>query len=181
MYKTSLFAALLLAIGVLFFIMNYVLRQHDATYFLSQNNQAKIILHKQGKSRELKLTPPEYDDLLVICEEALTSSSSMLKQIALPSMIDKFKTQEVSVEIIYPKSKQLQIGRDQSSVRDVTIDRLLIPLSGEYAETPKQKFVTVFYGVGQYDGTPYTNSEAYHQKIAKILGLSVQLNNKDSN
>jgi len=52
----------------------------------------------------------------------------------------------------------------------VTIDRLLIPLTGKYAISGGQEYVAVFVGYGKYEDTAFSNDETHAARIRSLIG-----------
>jgi hypothetical protein len=100
-------------------------------------------------------------------EEALTSAHDILKLAVSTERIQEFKTKQISLEILYSEPKELRVTK---FARTVKLDRMLVPLSGEFAVSPtKQKFVTVFYGLREYGPGPYTNDGKFQDKLRGLL------------
>jgi len=120
------------------------------------------------KGRTTNLTEaPNANDLITACEEALTGATNVTKLGVSSTTMNTIRKRDSSIEVRYPKPKDLTITAFN---RRMVIDRILIPLSGEYAETIDQRrFVTVFYGKGRYEHGPYSNSAAVYERIEKAL------------
>lgn len=120
------------------------------------------------KGRVTKLAESsETCDLVAACEEALMSSTNVTRLGVSEATISGIKKADASIEISYPKAREFTI---LAFNRKLIIDRILIPVSGDYAETTdKKKFVVVFYGNGRYEHGPYSNSAAFYDRIARAL------------
>lgn len=133
--------------------------------------QVQVLLHNRGTTSMIDPKATGFKALVEACEETLTSSDPgrMLKEAVLPETIEKIKSEEISVELVFEAPQDFQIGKSKGPAKTVRLDRMLIPLSGDRAETPTGKYVTVFYGVGRYSPGPYTNEGQFQEKLRGLL------------
>jgi hypothetical protein len=68
----------------------------------------------------------------------------MLKEAVFPETIENIKSEQLSIELVFATPQDFEIGKSKGSARSVRLDRMLILLSGERAETATGKYVTVF-------------------------------------
>jgi hypothetical protein len=109
----------------------------------------------------------EFKQLLVISEDALVSAKDMFRLSVLPEITEEVKANALSIEIVYKTPRTFTVAY---SGRVVRVDRVLIPLSGAYAETSSgEVFVTVFYGLGGYSSGPYNNTREYHKRLMAVV------------
>jgi len=93
----------------------------------------------------------------------------MLKEAVFPETIENIKSEELSIELVFATPQAFEIGKSKGSARSGRLDRMLIPLSGERAETATGKYVTVFYGTGRYGPGPYTNEGQLQKRLRRLL------------
>ena len=133
--------------------------------------KVQVLLHNHGTTSMIDPKATRFEALVATCEESLTSSDAgrMLKEAVLPETIEKIKSEELSVELVFARPQDFQIGKSKGPVKSLRLDRMLIPLSGERAETATGNYVTVFYGVGRYGPGPYTNEGQFQEKLRGLL------------
>jgi hypothetical protein len=140
-----------------------------AGVFLShggENEGAEVLIVNAGTTSKLAVTPGS-NAVLSACEEALKTAPRVTKLAVTEATIAAIKRNTWSVEIRYKKTKDFKIGELN---RTVTLDRILIPLSGSYAETSDHKrYVTIFYGNGRFEHGPFSNSAATYDSIVAAL------------
>lgn len=133
--------------------------------------RVQVFLHDHGTTSTIDPGATRFEALVETCEESLTSSDAgrMLKEAVLPETIEKIESKEVSVELVFAKPRDFQIGKSKGPVKTLRLDRMLIPVSGDRAETATGKYVTIFYGVGHYGPGPYTNEGQFQEKLRGLL------------
>jgi hypothetical protein len=133
--------------------------------------RVQVFLHNRGTTSAIDPGATHFKALVEACEESLTSSDPgrMLREAVFPETIEKIKSEELSIELVFPRPQDFEIGKSKGRARSVRLDRMLIPLSGERAETATGKYVTIFYGVGRYGPGPYTNESRFQEGLRKLL------------
>src|SRR5260370_14080966 len=94
-------------------------------------NDIDVSVVDHGHVEHVKHGSYAFKQLLEISEEALGSAKDMFRLSVLPEMIQDVKSKELSVEISYKTPKVFRVAYNGRVLR---VDRVLIPLSGAYAE-----------------------------------------------
>lgn len=132
-----------------------------------QAQTPRILIHQRGHSTRLDVRSAHSKALLTGIEQALTSSSDMLKLSVIQNTIDQLRSKEISVEIIYPSIRTFVLPKTH---KEIQADRLLVPITGEYTEAaPPKRYITFFYGIKRYASSPYANSDATYAQVVKLV------------
>lgn len=163
--KSSMFK---LALVVILAIILTAIFWHTQTM---SPEQVQVLLHNRGTTSAIDPRTTGFKALVEACEESLTSSDPgrMLKEAVFPETIEKINSEESSIELVFARPQNFEVGKSKGPAKSVRLDRMLIPLSGERAETATGKYVTVFYGVGRYGPGPYTNEGQFQEKLRRLL------------
>jgi hypothetical protein len=132
----------------------------------------RILFRTNGQTTEIKESSAEFQALQTGAEDVLTSADlgQQLSLIVKPEDIDNIKRNTISVELLYDAPRTVSLGKRGAHVRTITLDRILITLSGKYGRTRGESaFATVFYGLGAYGAGPYTNSGPILDSLTKDL------------
>jgi hypothetical protein len=121
----------------------------------------KIIYYDKGKEIVIGSKLTGYDDLISATENLLVGSDDMLRLAVDPELIRKIKEQDSSIEVIFPHPTEFRISYFDKVVRP---DRILIPLSGEFAGEEDNPLAVIFLGYPDYSSGPYTN----HKGISEL-------------
>ncbi len=111
---------------------------------MEATNSLRVVVHANGEARRVD-EPGSAEAVRQLCEAKLEEATDLLKLAVQRSLIDRLRLDEQAIEIFYPRPATLTIRG-----RQVTIDRLLIPLTGDFAGTR----TTIFYGDGEYASGP---------------------------
>ncbi|VAX26928.1 hypothetical protein MNBD_IGNAVI01-3125 [hydrothermal vent metagenome] len=125
----------------------------------------KIIL----KTDKEKIIIPDKDvseELLVLLKELVTNTDDMLKVYLSPERILNIKQKEQYIEFIFDS----KIVVSSNNFGDYKINKILIPLSGDFAPSKDSPNTTVILGDESYISGPLRNSDGY-QFIKRILTL----------
>lgn len=114
---------------------------------MEATNAVRVVVHANGEAHRVD-EPGTAEAIRQLCEVKLESATDLLKLAVQRSLIDRLRQDEQAIEIFYPRPATLTIRG-----RQVTIDRLLIPLTGDFAGAR----TTIFYGEGDYTSGPAIN------------------------
>lgn len=132
-----------------------------------RKEELRLLLHNRGKVTTISQKSPQFKALQTEMETTLTSAPDMFRLAVQTELIADIKSKQVALELLYPAEKSFTIVKTN---KKVTLDRLLIPLTGDYAEAAqKKKFVTLFYGVRAYGSGPYTNDGKHQDTLRALL------------
>jgi hypothetical protein len=100
----------------------------------------------------------------------LQTADNVLRLATTPELIQGLRAREVALEIVYRRPQSFVIGFNKQTIQ---VDRLLIPLTGEFAGGGP---TTMFHGGSTYAAGPYRNSQgiAGIVEIARALGAKIQ-------
>lgn len=115
-------------------------------------DEMKILYYENGKTTELKFAAQDEQRLGEILEELLMLTNDMLRVYLDIETIEELKQNEICLEVLFPESVTLKTG----FLGDVTLDRILIPLSGDYAGSEAIDSVTILTGEDEYSSGPLT-------------------------
>jgi hypothetical protein len=80
----------------------------------------------------------------------LRSCDDLYELIVTSELIETIKGEGSYLEVIFPEKQIFNAGK----FNKIEIDRMLIPLSGKFAQSGQ---VTFFTGIGNYSNTPFIN------------------------
>ena len=107
-----------------------------------------ITIFDGGNSQTLPQESPSSASIRQQAERIFRDSDDALYELITNQTIQKIKSAESAVELIYTKPVVIEIKNSVLSEHEIKIDRLLIPLSGTYPSG------TVFYGLRTYGSGP---------------------------
>lgn len=111
--------------------------------------------------------PAAADSLAAIALRLLATADDELRLIVTPEMVEAIRTGDTALEIVFPKlfSAATAFGVQQE------IDRVLIPLSGDYGPPPELSSAVILFGdsTGYFTG-PNQNNFA-RPELLKLLEL----------
>ncbi len=135
----------------------------------------KIVIYKQGKKMPVAPNRPHFKELQEKCEGFVSSVNNALRAYVLEEDVFTIKKNELAVEVVYNKPKEIKIPFFNSRTER---DHLLIPLTGKYVSTEKKLRATIFfYGPGysvKYIG-PYSAPRDVTEIIdlLKLMGINI--------
>ena len=89
-----------------------------------------------------------------------------LKSGVTDDTIKALKRSELCVEVNFRTTKKISIG---ALDRVVSVDRILIPLSGEYAKSGSgENLVTIFWGNRKYDLAPLRAPSVFYDRLRRL-------------
>lgn len=110
----------------LFFLTIFYSYLHGAGSMLRQ--EIKIVVYQQGKKITLSHQAPHFSELQQICEEFLSSATNVMRDFITKEKVLLIKKRELAIEIIYQKSKEVDIPHFNKVLK---ASHLLIPLTGD--------------------------------------------------
>lgn len=151
------------------FILTATAVTAGALFTSIQHKQPEVKVIVRLGSRELMVRPssPQYSALVETVEAALRSClpGRMLKLALFKTDLRQLYEEESSIEVIYPSARKVAISSmDTSDRRNVTLERILIPLTGRFANSA----TTVFYGVGGIGGGPFTTDIKFRDRLLEL-------------
>ena len=131
----------------------------EKSYCMSKDTLKKRTIIYYNNGAEL-LTSGNVSELCVIIEDSLHEPDDFLELIVTQDLITNIKTDETAIELIYTTETPLVIR-----TKKVTLKRILIPLSGKYADDGN---IVMFCGNKAYSYGPYVKMDGLN-KIRKIV------------
>jgi hypothetical protein len=128
----------------------------------NSNTDVQIKFFKKGQITIISPSSPIFSLLKRECENLLVSSNNAIYELVIDEIIKNIKDNNIAIELIYNKIKEMKINNPAYKENKIAIDRILIPLSGYYGNG------TIFYGYKHYSSGPFVNSMGT-QKIKDIL------------
>ena len=149
-----------------FFLTTFIAAKACATM---QTETSHVDLYIKGKKTSLSLSKPEVQQIVQSCEEQLQQADDILRLAVSSEAIEDIKQGETALEILYGSPKTFVIGFNKNTVE---VDRLLIPLTGDFAAAGQM--TTIFLGKGKYMAGPYRNKQGTSaiQLILEQMGFS---------
>lgn len=111
--------------------------------------------------KEILLNEADFNKLHLALTELLDKCDDFYEQIVTDQLVDNIKKTESYLEVQYSNKTEVNIGNEQS----LTMQRLVIPLSGKYQSGNE---ITFFCGNPGYSTQPFINSEGF-EKLDKVL------------
>ncbi len=121
------------------------------------NNEMKILYYENGNTTELKFAASDEQQLNEILNKLLMLTDDMLRVYLDIETIEELKQSEMCLEILFPEIVTLKTG----FLGDVTLNKILIPLSGDYAGSEMIDSVTILIGEDDYSSGPLTASGGF--------------------
>jgi hypothetical protein len=134
----------------------------------SATRSDSVTLYVKGNPIEVESASQSHVALKAIAEEFLITSNNALYEAVTSSLVSKVKSQQ-ALEVIYAEPKSFQISNPAFARSEIKVDRILIPLEGNYA--PR----TVVYGDGYYSSGPFLNDQG-DRIIQRIKEITTKLN-----
>jgi len=149
-----------------FFLTTFIAAKACATM---QTETSHVDLYINGKKTSLSLSKPEVQQIVQTCEEQLQQADGILRLAVSSEAIEEIKQSAAALEILYGSPKTFVIGFNKNTVE---VDRLLIPLTGDFAA----QVTTIFLGKGKYMAGPYRNKTGTSaiQSILEQMGFSLK-------
>ncbi|MHA1685788.1 MAG: hypothetical protein ACTSYD_05180 [Candidatus Heimdallarchaeaceae archaeon] len=124
-------------------------------------NGYNVVLYKSG----IKLkTHDNTNQLLSYIESTIIDPDDIYELIVTDDLIDQIKRNESAIEIVYGRKRQFTINK----VDKISIKRILIPLSGRFAENGA---IVFFCGFPEYSSGPYVKKGKIKQLLQEINAL----------
>jgi hypothetical protein len=123
-----------------------------------------VIIYDHGKPLWLSADKPAVQGLVALAEERLHSADNLLRLAVTPGLITGIQQSELVIEFRYARPHTLEIPFRKKTI---TLERLLIPLTGDFAEG----VTTIFLGYPEYAAGPYRSKGTPDQlrKLAEEL------------
>jgi hypothetical protein len=121
----------------------------------------KIVYYTQGKEITIRSNLAGYAKLIIAAENLLVDSDDMLRLAVDSELIRKIKKKDSAIEVIFPHPTEFQISYFDKVVR---LDKIFIPLSGEYVGEEDNPLAVIFLGYPDYSSGPYTN----HKGVSEL-------------
>jgi hypothetical protein len=119
---------------------------------MQEKSQVTVVLHQGGRATTIAKNGPAVDAVVQEVEAQLRSADGVLRLGVTPELIEQLEKDEIVVEIQYRDPPSLIVGFNKNTVRP---RRLLVPLTGDYAEG----MTTIFHATKEFDAGPYRNSK----------------------
>lgn len=132
----------------------------------AQKSQVKATLWQAGQATE----PAEPDSLAAIALRLLASADDELRLIVTPEMVQGILDQDTALELVWPET----FTADTAFGVKQEIDRVLIPLTGEYGPPDDLASAVILFGDGKgYVTGPNQNNFARPDllKLRELLKL----------
>ncbi len=132
----------------------------------------KIVLYKQGKEIPIDPNIPRFKELQEKCEEFFASAKRMAKGFISKRLTSAIKAEQIAIEVIYNKPKEIEIGYFKKSVK---ADHLLIPLKGKYVDTGKNANVMMLFYGKKFVTSPYSADRDVTEiiNLLKLMGIDI--------
>lgn len=124
----------------------------------------RIVFYQNGQGTTINPKRSGSEDLVTSMENLLINADDIIRLAVDPELVNKIKKEERVIEIIYPNPIELTINRNRDTIHP---DRLLIPLSGEFAGDLENPQAVIFHGYPAYSSGPYANRKG----VAEIIGI----------
>jgi len=119
------------------------------------NNQMKITYYKDGKTTSIDNSKIDYKSLFPKIKKIAESFSEALRVYTDEERINLLKSEDEVIEIHFTENQKVTNLTDG----EVTFNRLLIPLTGDFSTTEEEKDGMIFIGLDEYDASPYLLSD----------------------
>jgi hypothetical protein len=139
--------------------------------FAEKISATEIIIYNKGVSDKISFTPEQEKKIKEIVKDIYEKADKTLSYNISKENIKEIKNKDRCVEIIFDLSSMYNNGAIGSSV----VRKMLIPISGSYADGIKKGNLTFFIGQDtgkdEYDGKSYSNSNGlkYIEEMYKVL------------
>jgi hypothetical protein len=137
---------------------------------MSRDREIKMTIWRAGKHARIDKSSPDYNPILQTVQEIMAACQPgrFLQLAMFRATFRQLYNDEYMVEIVYP-SKQTVNGSVQDGGQcALTFDRVVIPLSGQYARNT----TVVFYGTGQVGGGPFSVDAEFGEHLRRLLEVS---------
>lgn len=146
-------------------------------FFLLTNCKAddksmKVIIFNNGVGSEVILNNDDSKSVKKILLELLLKTDDMMRVYFDNESIEEIKRTEKCIEIIFNKAEHLHT----SFLGEVTLNKILLPISGDFKPTEKIDIVTIIIGENDYSSGPLTASGGL--KLVQELEQIVFRNNR---
>lgn len=136
-----------------------------------KKQDTKIIFYDKGGEITIDSKLTGYGYLIRATENLLVNADDMLRLAVDSELIRKIKKQESAIEVIFPIPTEFTINYNKAVIRP---DRILIPLSGEFAGTDENPPATIFLGYPEYSAGPYTNQQGISELRQIINSMEIR-------
>ena len=133
-----------------FFIIIFFL----LTYCKADDKSMKVIIFNKSAESEVILNDENIKDVKKILLELLLKTDDMMRVYFDSASIDEIKQTEKCIEIIFNKAEHFNTG----FLGEVTLNKILLPISGDFKPTEKMDIVTIIIGENDYTSGPLTAS-----------------------
>ena len=128
-------------------------------FFLLTNCKAddksmKVIIFDKGIASEVILNDVDSKNVKKILLELLLKTDDMMRVYFDSTSIEEIKHTEKCIEIIFNKAEHIST----SFLGEVTLNKILLPISGDFKPTEKIDIVTIIIGENEYSSGPLTAS-----------------------
>lgn len=141
-------------------------------FFLLTNSKAddksmKVIIFNKSAGSEVILNDENIKNVKKILLELLLKTDDMMRVYFDSASIDEIKHTEKCIEIIFNKAEHFNTG----FLGEVTLNKILIPISGDFKPNEKIDIVTIIIGENDYSSGPLTASGGLKllQELEKIV------------
>ena len=121
-----------------FFIIIFFL----LTYCKADDKSMKVIIFNKSAGSEVILNDENIKDVKKILLELLLKTDDMMRVYFDSASIDEIKHTEKCIEIIFNKAEHFNTG----FLGEVTLNKILLPISGDFKPTEKIDIVTIIIG-----------------------------------
>lgn len=115
------------------------------------NNQMKITYYKDGKTTNIDISKIDSKSLFPKIKKIAESFSEVLRIYTDEERINLLKSEDEVIEIYFTEKQKI----NNNSEGEVTFNKLLIPVTGDFSVTEEEKDGVIFIGLDEYDASPY--------------------------
>lgn len=120
----------------------------------ADNKSMKVKIFNKGVESEVILINEDSKTVKEILFELLLKTDDMMRIYFDSTNIEEIKHSEKCIEIIFDKVEHLNTG----FLGEVSLNKILLPISGDFKPTEKTDIVTIIIGENEYSSGPLTAS-----------------------
>jgi hypothetical protein len=138
-------------------------------------NDMKVTYFEQGKERAIEFrSETDFDQFKDLVIELVTGTNDVLRLLVNDDRIEQIKNDVAGVEIKFSELKILH----SNELADYQVDGLLIPFTGEFADTDENGVATIFLADEVYVSGPLRNPSG--MKIVNQIRELIEKQRKDN-